>query len=359
MYKILVVEDELNVRENICEILFSYNFEVISAENGKVALELLNNFSPDLIVSDIMMPVMDGYQFYSECKNNEAWEDIPFIFLSAKSQPKDIREGMASGAEDYIIKPFRATDLINSINIRIDKRENSRKKLDIVKNDIARYVPHELRTPLISILGFSDIILSSQEELSVAEIIEMVTRIKRAGKRLHGLIEKFILFTELEFKLFDKNELSALREERVPGFDKSVKTIVSERSSFYERDEDPILELEPCNISGDTFFMEALLKEIIDNAFKFSPIGSPILISGKIVDNNYNLIVEDKGIGFDTTRINNLESFVQFNRNKTQQTGIGLGLVIVKKIVEMFEGRIMFKSESGKFTRVEVLLKLA
>lgn len=358
MYKILVVEDEINVRENISEILLSFEYEVLSAKDGKDALGKLNSFQPDLIVSDIMMPVMDGYTFYNECRNNPKLEDVPFIFLTAKSQIKDIRTGMAFGVEDYITKPFRANDLLNSIAVRIDKKEKSRSKLDKIKNNIAKYVPHELRTPLISILGFSDLILSDGETLSREEIIDMVSRISRAGKRLHSLVEKFIIFSDLQLRLYDVNELKRIRSSVTRDFHNCVELIVSEKSNQFNRKKDVELNLEPADIQGDSFYTETIVREIIENALKFSDPGTAIKISGRSADGFYKLSVIDRGYGFAKNVIDQIDSFTQFNKSDLQQTGLGLGLQLSKKIAVLLDGKIEIFSDGRDDTEVLISLPL-
>jgi DNA-binding NarL/FixJ family response regulator len=122
MFNVLLVEDETNLRANIAEILMLNNFDVITAENGKKALELLRNNSPDIIISDIYMPEMSGFEFYYKLQQDKHLKSIPFVFLSARAELRDIRTGMNMGVDDYITKPVKHTDLINCLNIRLEKR---------------------------------------------------------------------------------------------------------------------------------------------------------------------------------------------------------------------------------------------
>lgn len=121
MEKILLIEDNEALRENTAEILELANYEIITAENGKIGVEKAMANPPDLIVCDIMMPVLDGYGVYQIIKSNLALKHIPFIFLSAKSERTDLRKGMEMGADDYITKPFSDVELINAIKTRLEK----------------------------------------------------------------------------------------------------------------------------------------------------------------------------------------------------------------------------------------------
>ncbi len=124
MKKILVIEDNTEVRENIAEILELSNYKVFTAEDGKKGVELALNEKPDLIVCDIMMPVLDGYGVLHLLNKHVETYGIPFIFLTAKSEKSDLRKGMEMGADDYITKPFDGIELLNAIEIRLKKTES-------------------------------------------------------------------------------------------------------------------------------------------------------------------------------------------------------------------------------------------
>ena len=126
MKKILLIEDNLEVRENTSEILTLANYHVVTAENGKRGVELAQAETPDLIICDIMMPELDGYGVLHILSKNESTASIPFIFLTAKTEKTDIRKGMNLGADDYLTKPFDDTDLLNAIEARLRKQEMQR-----------------------------------------------------------------------------------------------------------------------------------------------------------------------------------------------------------------------------------------
>lgn len=121
MKKILIIEDNIQVRENTAEIIELANYKVITADNGKIGVELALIEKPDLIICDIMMPVLDGYGVYHLLSKHKETATIPFIFLTAKSEKGDFRKGMEMGADDYIIKPFEGVELLNAIEIRLKK----------------------------------------------------------------------------------------------------------------------------------------------------------------------------------------------------------------------------------------------
>ena len=130
MKTILLIEDNEDIRSNTAEILELSNYRVIVAENGKIGVEKALEYRPDLIVCDIMMPVLDGYGVLHAIHKNETIKNTPFIFLTARSERNDFRKGMELGADDYISKPFSATELLDAIDSRL-------KKIDLLKHELS------------------------------------------------------------------------------------------------------------------------------------------------------------------------------------------------------------------------------
>ncbi|ARV15833.1 response regulator [Polaribacter sp. SA4-12] len=138
MRKILLIEDDVVLRENTSELLELSNYEVVNAPNGKIGVEVAKETLPDIIVCDIMMPELDGYGVLEALTKNESTQHIPFIFLSAKTERKDVRKGMDLGADDYITKPFSEDELISAIESRLAKAsilKDLREKKDENKED--------------------------------------------------------------------------------------------------------------------------------------------------------------------------------------------------------------------------------
>src|SRR5689334_3169690 len=122
MTSILVIEDNNEIRENTAEILQLAGYQTFTAENGKIGVEIALRENPNLIVCDIMMPVLDGYGVLHLLNKNDSTRNIPFIFLSAKTERTDLRKGMEMGADDYITKPFEEIELLNAIEVRLKKK---------------------------------------------------------------------------------------------------------------------------------------------------------------------------------------------------------------------------------------------
>jgi CRP/FNR family transcriptional regulator, cyclic AMP receptor protein len=137
MKKILLIEDNENIRENTAEILELANYKVFKAENGKIGVEIALQEKPDLIVCDIMMPILDGYGVLHLLHKNPDVQHTPFIFLSAKAEREDVRRGMELGADDYLSKPFEGTELLNAIETRLKKVEEMKKEFTADLNGLS------------------------------------------------------------------------------------------------------------------------------------------------------------------------------------------------------------------------------
>jgi DNA-binding response OmpR family regulator len=180
MNKILVIEDEKNIRETIQEILELNNFKVSAAENGLIGVAKALQFKPDLIICDVMMPEMDGFETLRNIRLISEIKNIPFVFLTAKTERRDFREGMNLGADDFLNKPFNTQELLKVIELRIKKsrlekqqysEEISSLKEEIEKlqnsiNDLSYNNSHALRAPLLNILGLINFLIEESEEKS-------------------------------------------------------------------------------------------------------------------------------------------------------------------------------------------------
>ena len=140
MKKILVIEDNSDVRENLAEILELSNFEVLTAENGKIGVELALQERPDLVICDVMMPELDGFGVLHILSKKPETADIPFIFLTAKADKSDFRKGMNLGADDYITKPFEDVELLDAIETRLKKSDRLKKSFDKTTSGLNSFI---------------------------------------------------------------------------------------------------------------------------------------------------------------------------------------------------------------------------
>ena len=261
------------------------------------------------------------------------------------------------GIDDYLTKPFKADDLLKTVKVRIDKYKKQNEKIIHIKNNISKYIPHELRTPLGVIIGFSDLILEAGKDISREEVVEMVQRIKKSSQRLHSRIEKLILLTEIDIDLEEKNDKGSKLREQVVCEERFLEAIISDTIAYHDRTNDVSIKFERAELYINEFYFKRLIIELLDNALKFSSKSESVSLIGKKRLSNYEITVKDHGFGMGSEEINNLTPFTQFNREKYQQEGNGLGIYIVNKIVKLFEGECEFLTSEQEGIIVRIKLK--
>lgn len=360
MTKILVIEDENNIREILIEILNAEDFDTTGAENGRIGVELAQEIIPDLIICDVMMPELDGYGVIASLRKSPATETIPFIFLTAKSSKHDLRQGMELGADDYLTKPFTREELLATISTRLQKKmateQRFQAKLNNLRSSINQSLPHELRTPLNGILVSADLILDKRNLLDPSEIREMVGYIKTSGQRLYRLIQNYLLYAEMNLVALDPDRIELMRNHQTF----SAKAVINyqgmEQAKKVDRENDLHLEIEDATIVMSESRFAKVVEELIDNALKFSAPGTPIEAIGTTSDGMFTLRITDRGRGMTLAQISSLGAYTQFERKLYEQQGCGLGLAIAKSLAELHGGELTIKSIPGETTTVKVVL---
>ncbi len=354
--KILIIDD---VQDNIYllqEMLDRKEFETITANSGKEGIRLALNENPGLIICDIMMPELSGYDVMKILRQNPATQTIPFVFLSAKTSPAEIREGMNLGADDYLTKPVSSKDLIKTIRTRLAKREVIDKKFDGLIHSISYALPHELQTPLTSILGFTEILIEDYKSIEHNDILEIAKNINSSAKRLNELIQKILLMTKLDMLTQDSEKVSTLQQSSICKVEKILNDVAKEKVKHYNREKDLVISIQPSNVNFSEDNFKIVCQEIIDNAFKYSENDSTVHIVGISLNNEYVISVMDNGRGMNENQIAMIGNFIQFDRTLFEQQGTGLGLTISRKLIEFYGGKFKIESVPKKQTIVRITL---
>lgn len=335
MTRVLVIEDEKAVLENIEELLDAEGFTVFTAENGKVGVDKALELLPDFIISDIMMPIMSGDQVVEILRNNRNTAHIPFIFLSAKSEVKDILEGMLSGADGFLTKPFTPDDLFESIRTILSKHTKIKEPIQAILNkfrqDIAVIIPHELRTPLNGIKMTVQLLISSIDSMEPEETKQFLEMVLQSSNRIESLVKKFELYIELErIEMGDETILQGSTPKTLEPIS-IIESLAANISMNYSRESDLKLELQEFDLPVYHKHFESMVYELIDNAFKFSSPGQIVKVSLTKENGTKKLVVYNEGIGLSKEKLKDLGD-LQYNRKQMEQQGLGLGLAIVKRI---------------------------
>ncbi|MEI6446034.1 MAG: response regulator [Nostocales cyanobacterium ELA583] len=361
MKTILIIEDEVQIRNNLREILHLSDFDTLVAENGLQGLELAKDKHPDLIICDLMMPELDGYGVLTQLRQHSETATIPVIFLTAKSEWSDLRKGMELGADDYLTKPFNSTQLLQAIITRLSKKaifeQKTQEKMDDLRSSIIHALPHEINTPLNHIMGMSKLLIEEYGEFDQSEILEMLQRINQSGQRLHRLTVNFIMYADLELLTSNPEKVAELRNNGVKTFVKSiVENVALNIAKKANREADLTIDISDGIVKISPKKIAKIAEEIIENAFKFSLSNTPVKIIGNSHDNAFYLYVIDYGRGMTQEQIKNVGAYVQFERKMYEQQGSGLGLLIAKRLVELHGGEFSIESIYGAQTTIRIVL---
>jgi len=356
---ILVVDDDDSLRFMVSALLRKHHYDVTEVPSAKEALSQFHKNPPDLILSDVDMPEMNGFQLLSYVKANNS-SMVPVILMSGTfTDIKSLKYGLKNGADDYLIKPIKEEELLYSVKSRINYKRSIQAKLDGEvdkwKNSIAMMLPHELNTPLAGIIGCAECVLDTATDSGMEEMAWFAKSIIKNGNRLERLVKNFLLYLQLKV-LNNKNIDTSLTDDFYVPKLHNIREEALEIASLYSRESDLTVEIQhpfaPINLE----IFNRIFSEILDNAFKFSMPGSPVSVRFRQKDDQLVLDVFDSGIGFDTENIR-VEAFVQFNRKEMEQQGLGLGLFIAKMLTEMNEGIFNVRSEPRKSTHLELIWK--
>lgn len=380
---VLIVDDVHSNLEYVQEIVESEGIDTLRAINGVEAIEIARNHMPDLILLDIAMPQMDGYQVCRFLKSDNKLKHIPVIFLTARVQEEDIVNGFDAGAVDYILKPFnyrellsrvlthlelkQKTEALKNMNLRLEEKVAERTaklqqtneeltkayheltKLDYAKNEFIAHINHEMRTPLNGILGYSSLL---EEVLEPKHHEEFLKPIQSITNRLIKVAELTLVLTELKttnhkIEKEDINILDVIKEaiEKVDYSDKNLEFVVE-------------CPNQTLNIVAETNLLVTCLAIIIDNSVKYAPDSSQIHIQVQESKSAVRVVVTDCGPGFTQKALANLFEIFEADNLQYRSHGFGLGLATAKAILNIFNGQITATNkDNGHGASVTLLLQ--
>ena len=359
--RILVVEDDPAMAGGIRDVLELAGYQVRVAHHGRQALDEIGEQLPDLIVSDIMMPEMDGYELFKRVRANPDWILIPFIFLTAKGQKSDIRLGKTMGAEDYLVKPFDWEDLLVAARSRLERAQAleraSQSELSALKNRILNTLSHEFRTPLTYITGYTDLL--QEPDLTPDQLRQFLKRLQSGSARLSRLVEDFLLLVSLEAG--EAHTAYMLQRDHFSEWSAMIQRILTrytEKASAHKvtLSADVAADLPAMIIHAA--FIEDAISRLVDNAVKFM-IGKEgrVHVSVSQKDGGVRISVADEGIGIseqDAAKV--FHSFHQVDRETHEQQGAGVGLAIARGVVDLHGGKIEMTSRAGEGSTFSIWL---
>lgn len=353
---ILLIDDSDYIIEGTASLLRFEGYTVLTAYNGRDGLALAREHHPDLIICDVSMPEMDGYTVLRHLREDPETASLRFMFFTARAEKTDMRTGMDIGADDYLVKPFTIEELLSAIEAQWKKTELAQRGVEELALNVTYALPHEFRTALNQILGSAQTLKTiATEDATVAEI---AADIIASAQRLLRITENFLVYAQLETLSADRRALEQLRMHRTEEAAAMAADIAMTKAEHYRRSTDLVTGAIPEGVtvamSSESF--HKVLDELLDNAFKFSTAGTPVRVECSADDRWLTVTISDEGIGMTPAQISGVGAYKQFNRFVQEQQGIGLGLVIAKRIVELHGGTVELESTPGKGTVVTIHL---
>lgn len=358
MSRILVIDDDSDVLESVARVLHNDGYDVATATDGSLGVQVAQAEPCDLILCDITMPKLDGYGVFRQIKNDAKTSTIPFVFLTALSSRADYRKGMELGADDYLAKPFSHTELLSCVRTQISKShliaDRYESTLRLVRKNVMYALPHELRTPLAHIMGYAGLLEMQGEPINVDIIHQYGESIHHAGRRLHHLIENYLVYAQLEIIASSPDELAKLRNHLIRNIKPVVEKAVDECAAKHNRASDLEMQLENIPLRVSENDLTKIVGELVDNALKFSPVGANVRIQTRRSNDAVELTIEDSGRGMSAEQVSLLGAYMQFDRAFYEQQGIGLGFMIAKRLIELYGGTIAVESEMDTGTIIRI-----
>ncbi len=341
--QVLIVDDQPAIRESVrisIRTIKDYELDFCEASNGVEGIaRLQSGFMPDAIISDIMMPEMDGYEFCQKVKESHLWCTIPFFFLTAKGGVNNREIGLKIGAVGYIEKPFDPRVLGASIQSQVLAYWQLRDKLSHSVNTILSVFSHEAGTALNNIIGFTDLMresigLSSEHQLWLDNILSSAKRLEKLRRKSAFLME----LQHTDFLHLELDNLSALVDVAIETSWLAAKEKNIQIVKHYA---------EVPAIAVHRIFMIEAIVAVLENAIQFTPAEGTVYISIEREEDDIIFSIEDEGVGVPSDRLLEIfEPFVTVANVLNHHKGTGLSLAIAKRIVDLHAGVLTAKSHS-------------
>lgn len=362
---ILIVDDQPKNLQLAATVLNPY-YKLLIASNGQNAINIAKEKLPDLILLDIMMLDMTGYEVCDELKKCEKTKDIPIIFLTAKTEEADIVKGFEMGGVDYITKPFKAKEMFvrikNQLELKkskeiIDKQNKELLLLNTEKDKFFSIIAHDLKSPFTGFLSLTQMLAEELEDFSPEELKSTIISMKKSADVLYKLLENLLQWSMIKRGLVDI-VLTDINLREIVEFNVCViKEKANQKSISLINNID-----ESIQVVADENTLNTIIRNLISNAVKFTETGGKVTVLSNNLNNGFiEIIIEDTGVGISQTDIQKLFRVDQkfCNSGTAGETSTGLGLILCKELVEKNNGTIKVESEPGKGTRFIFTLRLA
>jgi signal transduction histidine kinase len=384
--RVLIIDDEISILSFMEHVLLTSGFDVITARDGELGIEKAQNAKPDIILLDVRMPGISGFETCHRLKMSESTANIPIIFLTVLIKIEDKLQGFEAGGVDYILKPVEPAELVirlkthltlrklqhvnhqnEQLKQEIAKRQQVEKELrkskdlaesaNRAKSEFLAAMSHELRTPLNSIIVFSELLQDNIQGALNEEQGKAVGHIEKAGTHLLSLINDILLLSNIEAEQLELQIESVQVNTLCKNSLQQVSSIAQKKQIRLFKTTDDIVK----NLQADETFLKKILIHLLTNAIKFTPEGGQVTLEIRGDEKDVvQFSVIDTGIGIpekEIDRLRLLQPFVQLDgRLSRKYEGVGLGLSLVYRLTKLHSGSVNIESELGKGSKFTVSL---
>lgn len=360
MTHILVIDDDQALIDEIVDNLNLNGYDATGVTSSLAAITIAQEIVPDLIVCDVMMPDLDGYGVLLEMRAHVATASIPFVFLTARAEYQSMRQGMELGANDYIVKPFRFSDLIHAIEAQLNRyhqirtlyaqeTELLRQQVDTEHEKLAHQVSmmamvtHDLKTMISAVMSSAYLVRVYNKRMSADRQHQHLLSIENTARRMNHMVEDLSLLGRMQHEVFEMErqevDLVEVCRQVIELLNPTENPTHRISLNVYARG---------CLVMGDPRLIMQAVLNLVSNAIKYSPDGSAITINVSNGGGMMHIEVIDQGIGIPDDDYERL--FAAFSRasNVAHIPGSGLGLTIVKRTAEIHRGAVTFTSQTNK-----------
>ena len=371
---ILIVDDSAQNVRLLSHVLKKEGYEIQTTPGGREAIEKVEEWTPDIILLDIVMPGLDGYEVCERLKNREKTASIPIIFLSALSETDSKVKGFEVGGVDYITKPFQREEVLARIDLHVrlrqlqqtlkekidalEEREQRLNTLNKRKDELMRILSHDIRNPVTGIIGVAQLLSESAGEMDARQRSEMYRTIEESARKIQSLVADLLDNDRAE------SGISELSREEV-----NLENVVMEVIELHQPtaltknitfDTDGV---NPVRMALDRQKMDQVLGNLVSNALKFTPEGGTITITAEEKTSGESIVisVSDTGVGIPAEQLERLTNGQGtdsgYLRSGTRgEKGSGLGFDIIKQFTKMHDGSVEIESEVDEGTTISIIL---
>ena len=362
---ILIVDDNSTNLGVLFDYLDNLGFTILMAQTGEKALKLMEKRKADIILLDILMPGIDGFETCRRLKETEDTKDIPVIFMSALSETVDKVRGFDLGAVDYITKPFQQEEVLARVTAHLTIR-NQQKKLEEQKQELRELnaskdrffsiIAHDLKVPFTALLGMTQMLLSDFSAFDRDEMQEWIQSLYHAADSTFSLLNNLLSWAKLQRGMTEFN----------PSPIDLHKIVESNFSLVWESAEQKHIELQDSVENGtfvyaDQGMIDTVFRNLVSNAVKFTDTGGNINVATEVKGAIVEISLSDTGVGISETDKGKLFKIDEkvLSKGTAGEEGTGLGLILCKEFIESNGGRIWVESELGKGSTFKFTLPLA